>query len=92
MTGCKILDAAIDMALEVGFNNVRRDAVAQRAGCATGMVNYVYKNMDGLRTAIMEEAIESEHISIIAQGLAQGDPTAMSAPARLKSKALSALM
>ena len=92
MSKYEILDKAVGLALEVGFNNIRRDTVARRAGCATGLVSHYFKNMDGLRTAIMEEAIKAEHVTIIAQGLAQGDTVAMSAPARLKTKALATLM
>ena len=87
----KILDAAFTMAVEDGLLSIRRNTVAERAGIAHSLVTY-YFNMDELRDAIIKRAIEKEQVDILAQGLALSNPVAMSAPTKLKSKALATLL
>lgn len=88
----KILDAAFAMAVEGGFRNIRRDAIAERAGVATGTVHLHYGTMDNLKAAIMRRAIDAEQLDILAVGMAEGDPVASKAPKALRVKALQTLL
>lgn len=92
MTRDLILEAAFQIATSQGYDALRRDKVANRAGVATGSVSHHFKDMDGLRTAVMQEAVNKRNLNIIAMGLAQSHPVAMSAPAELKREALETLV
>lgn len=88
----QILSAAMEIALDTGFNSLTRDGVAKHAGVAMGQVNHSFDKMSQLRHAVMRRAVKLEHLSIIAQGIALGDKTALTAPDALKSAALESLL
>jgi AcrR family transcriptional regulator len=83
----RILTAAISLAKEVGYHNLTRDEVAERAGVSFGLVTHYFGTMRGLRLSVMAEAIAQEIPEIVANGLATGDSLAKSAPPQLKEKA-----
>jgi len=87
-----ILDAAMHFAALDGYNNLRRDPIALRAGVANGSVTNLAGNMQGLQDQVMRRAVATEHLGIVAQGLAHGDPIAQQAPDELKRKALANLL
>ena len=84
----KILDAAIQESLAVGFRNFTRRNVAARAGVAVGSVNHAFGTIDALREAVLKTAVSRELTPIIRQGLADEHPIAQSAPPGLKQLAL----
>ncbi len=88
----QILAAAINMSLDVGFNSLTRDGVAERAGVAMGQINHIFSTMTKLRNAVMRSAISRELLPIIATGLALGDKNAHAAPEWLKQKAATSLI
>jgi AcrR family transcriptional regulator len=88
----KILDAAFTLAVECGYENIRRDTVAERAGVAGGTVNLHYMTMGNLKAAIMARAIIDEQLDILAAGMAKGDPIAAKAPKALRVRALQTLL
>lgn len=87
----RVLDAAMELAAERGYERVTRNDVAARAKVATGSVNNAYGTMSGLRDAIMAEAVALGLSGIVAQGLAARHPAAQSAPQALKDSALASL-
>lgn len=87
-----ILQAAIQLSKKHGYNKITRDQIAELAGVATGTINAYFGTMVKLRRAIMREAIKTQVLEVIAQGLSHGDPHAQKAPAGLKRKALDSLM
>jgi len=87
-----ILDAAYSIATEHGWNALTREAVANLAGIATGSVNVAWGTMDGLRAAVMQRAVERNHLPTIVVGLVQGYPEAQAAPRELQAKALASLI
>lgn len=89
---CKVLDAAYQLAQHVGLYDMMRDDVARLAGVASGSVNHHFKTMDGLRDAVMRKAIQTECLSIVADGLAARNKYAQGAPEGLKREALATLM
>jgi AcrR family transcriptional regulator len=86
-----VLEAALELAQERGFAGITRDAVAERAGVAAGSVNNAYGDMNGLRDAVMANAVARELVDIVGAGLAAGHPAARNAPDDLKARALAKL-
>lgn len=87
-----ILDAAVQLALSGGLNNVRLIPVAQRAGVTNGLVSHYFGTVKQLHRAIVRHAIHSEILPIVAQALAVGDSEARKAPEELKQRALNSLL
>ena len=89
---CNILEAAFQLAQLVGWSSFKRDDVAEKAGVATGSVSHHFQTMNNLRSAVMRKAIQTECLSIVADGLAARNKYAQSAPEGLKRQALATLM
>lgn len=88
----EILTAALTVAGRPGgWSTLTRDAVAKEAGCAEGLVSRYFGTMACFKRAIMRAAVASEHLAIVAQGLAAGDGNAQKADSELKTKALATL-
>lgn len=87
-----ILACAMTEAKQHGYSNVTREAIAQRAECAPGLVSFYFGTMLHMKRAIMSEAIRTRELSIIAQGIVDGHPKAKRAPLELRQAAVSALM
>lgn len=85
----QILDAAVGMAKDIGFQKITRDGVAVRAGVAMGLVTRYFGTMCQLRRAVMRSAVRRGVIPIIAEGLAIGDPHARKAGPELKARVIS---
>ncbi len=87
----EILLAGLKAAERLGFTNVRQADIAKEAECGFGTVTLRWGTMAQLRRAIMRQAVKQESLSVIATGLAIGDPNAKKAPEELKKKALATL-
>lgn len=84
----KILQTAIEIAVDTRFRLITRDEVAELADCATGKVNYHFGTVTNLKTLVMEYAVENEILKIIAEGLVDRHEVAEAAPQELKERAL----
>lgn len=87
-----ILAAAVAEAVQVGYQQVTREGIAQRADCAPGLVSFYFGTMVCMKRSIMSEAIRTRQLRIVAQGIADGHPKAKRVPDDLKREALQALM
>lgn len=87
-----ILDTAYHMAVDNGFSSLTRDSVAIAAGVAQGTINHQFGTMEALRDAVMQLAIESGDLPIIAHGLSISHPVARTAPDDVKRQALDTLL
>lgn len=87
-----ILDAAIELALAHGYQNITREQVAYRAGVAVGTVNNAYATMIGLKRAVLQAAVDRSIVEIVAQGRADQSPITRDIPDDLKSAVVSHLM
>ncbi len=87
----RILGAAMQLANLQGFTGVTRDGVANKANCACGSVTYYFKDMRRLRAAMVERAIETENLAVLAQAIAAGHSLATKAPEALRVRALRSL-
>lgn len=83
-----VLNAAIEHAKEIGYLQITREGVAQRAGCSSALVSNYWGTMPQLRRAVMRAAITKREFKIILQGLAVDDPQALKAPIELQKAAL----
>lgn len=77
-----ILDTAVQVALDVGWLSMSRDAVAERARCSPALVSKYLGTMPNLRRAVMRAAVSAGHASIVREGVAAKDPTALRAAAQ----------
>lgn len=82
-----LVAAALDEAREVGYQQVTRQGVAKRANCAPSLVSHYFGNSDQLGTVIISAAVVQQDAEILAQGLANGDALAKTAPQELKEQA-----
>ena len=85
----KILQAAIELAIKNGYQNIKCTDIAKRAKVTRSLINFYFSNMDELKHHIMQLAISNGELAIIAQGLVAKDPAAVKVPDRIKQKALS---
>lgn len=88
----QILKAALEVcSKQTTYSRVTRDQIAARAGCAPTLITYHFGTMNELRRDIMREAVRSECLPVIAQGLAARDRHALKAPEALRTRALQSL-
>ena len=87
----KILDVAVDIARARGLPCITRLEVARRADAAPATINYHFQSMEGLRNAVIEQAIQypdfQDNLRIIAEALAQRHQLALRAPDALRKRA-----
>lgn len=86
-----VLDAAVQLAGVHGYRNFTREQVAEQAAVANGSVNNAFGTMDGLRDAVMATAVARQLAHIVAQGLVDKHPAAVTAPLPLRQAALDSL-
>jgi len=87
----QIIDAALIVAKEVGYEKVTRDRVAAQANVSTGCISLHFSPIDLLKNAVMKHAVKREVVEVVAQGLANRHPAAMKAPQKLKERAVKQL-
>lgn len=82
-----ILNAALEVAKENGFNKITKQSIAEAAGISVSLIGYYFKTVPQLKRAIMRAAISNGIVEIVAEGLAVKDPHARKAPKELKTRA-----
>jgi AcrR family transcriptional regulator len=87
----EILTAALALAENVGLQNMKRNTVAEKSKAANGSINHYFGDMDGLRTAVVEFAIEEENLAVLAEAIATRHPAIESIPPKLRARVLRAL-
>lgn len=86
-----IIKASIPMALDNGYRQLRRDAVAQAAGISSGLLNHFFGNIRTFQNAVLQYAIDNEIVAIVAQGISNADPTVKGVSEGLRSRAILSL-
>lgn len=82
----EILNAAVLLAVNIGYQRITRETVANAADTSTALVTRYFTNMKALKNEVMRIAIEREIFSIIAQGLTSGDSQLNNIQRDLKQK------
>jgi len=88
----QIMESAVGVALEEGFANMTRAAVAERARCSTALVNHYWGEFHLLRDHVMKVAVERELLPIIAQGMLDKHPVALAADRGIQERAANHLL
>jgi AcrR family transcriptional regulator len=84
----EILAQALRLAAKKGYRNVMRQDIATAANTACGTVSYHFKDMAKLRSAVMQAAIDTKDLVVLAQGVADRHHVALKAPIELQRLAL----
>ena len=87
----RVCRAAVHVAATEGLAAVTRSRVAEAARVSPGTVSNAYGSLPALRDEVMREAVRVPVLSILAQGLAMGDPIARAAPEPVRAAALASL-
>jgi AcrR family transcriptional regulator len=69
----KILEAAVHLAVDKGYQNIERAEIAGLARVSPGLVAYYFDDMERLKRTVLLYAIHNENLAIVAQGLAVND-------------------
>lgn len=85
----QILEAAVTVATDRGFNKLTRESVAGIAECSVALINTYYSTMTKLRRAVMRVAVKREILPVIAYGLVTGNQQALKASPGLRGRAMS---
>jgi len=85
-----ILDTAVVLAGEIGYENITRDAVAELAGISGGLVSQ-YFTMTDLKNEVVAQAVDLEILVIITQGIVNKHPRIKFISNELKIKAINSL-
>lgn len=88
----EILNAALDIAKTSGLAAVSGKKIAAALDIDRTGVMYHIVSMHELRCDVMRLAIKTEELTVIAQGLATGDPIAQEAPEGLRRRAADMLV
>lgn len=86
-----ILDAALVAARTDGYMMVTSPQIAKAAGCTHGTIFNHFKDMDNLRRAIMQHAVDRGDAEVVLQGIVTKSHIAFRAPEELKLRALTIL-
>ena len=86
-----ILNAAIKLSIEIGYNKITRDKIAKLTNVTSSLIAYYYPRMSHVRNAVMNAAIEREIVEILAQGNKLNPPRALKIDRMAKQKVMSYL-
>ena len=84
----EILAAALELAHEIGYQKITRDALAIKSCCSTGLITTYFGTMNHFRRAIISHAIARHDLQVIAQGLTANEAKAHNASEDLKRAAM----
>jgi AcrR family transcriptional regulator len=85
-----ILQAALDLASTPPgrYDRLTRSEIAREANCATGSINYYFKDMAGLRDAVVEAAVATSAHRVVAAAIMDGHPAVAGLSASERQEAL----
>ena len=87
----QLIALALPLAEKHGFEHVTRAMIGEAAGCSASLPSQYWTAYD-LRTAILEEAIRTRCLPVIAQGLAARHPVAVNASLPLRQAAARSIL
>lgn len=82
-----ILQAAVKLARNCGYQRLTRFNIAGQVGCCEATINYHYGSMIHLKSAVIAYAIAHEILSIVVEALAARHPDASNLSDTLRRKA-----
>ena len=90
-TRTHILKACLALSERQGYRNITRDQIATKADVTPSLVSYHLGTMEAMRRCVMREAIRTENLAVLAQGIAIKDRHALKAPAEMQTAAIESL-
>jgi AcrR family transcriptional regulator len=84
----RIINAASDLIKEHGVPALTREAIAERADVAPGLVSHYLGTMSALTNTVMQLAVDCSDLPLLAQGLVVKHPVAMKASPEMRRKAM----
>lgn len=88
----EILRFAVSEVERIGLAAITRDGLCQKMGIGTGNIGHHFGTMRELRNAIIEEAIKTENLKVLSEGLRLRLIVALGAPQELKEEAIKLLL
>lgn len=88
----QILATAITLAEKGNYTTITRLDIANKIGCSEGIVSWYFHTMKKLKRAVMREAVHTDNLIVIAQGLIAKDKQAHKADDKIKKKALASIL
>lgn len=86
-----ILDAAVRVAEQRGYQLMEGGEIAREAKCSHGLLWHYFDSLAELREEVVRRAIRAENLVIVAQVLAARDPLAHLVSASLREAAARAM-
>lgn len=84
----QILLAAFELSQDVGVYKITLDVVAKRVECSRPTVIRYFRSAEGLRRAVIKEAIEREDLAIMGEALFYKDPATDGIPTSIRNRAI----
>lgn len=84
----RILQAGLMAAEQIGYSQITRAEVAQRAEVSESLVQYHFNSVHELKKEILAQAIRDENLPILAQALGSLDPDVLDAPVSIQARVL----
>lgn len=88
----QILTAALKLAVTHGYENVTREALADRCNVSPALISHYFGTMALLRRAMMGEAITTANLTVLLQGIAAKDKRACSISDELRARVMQHVM
>lgn len=89
--GQLLLGVALREARKCGLAKLTRERIAIAAGVSPGLVSHSLGTMANVRRDVMRQAVVTEDLRVVAEGLATRNPIAMKAPEALRTRAAAAM-
>jgi AcrR family transcriptional regulator len=83
----QVLQAAVELAREIGYQQLTRNKIADFAGVSPALVSHYLGSMVETVDKVIEAAISGKVLEIIAQGLTYQNELIMNAPRELREQA-----
>ena len=87
----QVLNVALNLAKSTGYDKLTIGEVAKGSGVSRTIITNHLGNVDQLRDTVLLAAVRRGIPEIVAQGIANHDMVALSAPKKIKAEALSVL-
>lgn len=84
----RLLLAALELARTVGYMRVTLEGIARQAGVTHGLVTHYLGRIDDVRDMLVQLAVDTEVVEVVAQGLAARHPAALAASTELQVRAV----
>lgn len=84
----QILTMALRMAVTHGYTNVTREELAHRCAISPALISHYFGTMTTLRRAMIGEAIRTENLVVLLQGIAAKDKRACGISGELRARVM----